>query len=167
MGLIDLDGRLWSKQLAALWHNGFPYLVRPLCSPQFLLVRGGPDSPHSHPFLPLRVVGASGLGSLTLGLGIATQPWTGGPLHSEVPAPFLGALGDEAEDRASSLRRPLLPPSAFLLLALFQGPLEPVRFGAGLDDVSPVGNAIQQGLAQPRVGKDLGPFGKRQIRGKD
>jgi hypothetical protein len=39
--------------------------------------------------------------------------------------------------------------------------------GAGVDDVGAVGEAVDDGLREPRVGEDLGPFAERQVGGDD
>src|SRR3954471_20097488 len=39
--------------------------------------------------------------------------------------------------------------------------------GAGVDDVCAVGEAVDDGLGQPRVGEDLGPLAERQVRRDD
>src|SRR5215471_10319987 len=49
-------------------------------------------------------------------------------------------------------------------LSLFKGAAETVRLGAGFDNVRPIRDAIQQRFAQARVGNDLGPLRKRQVR---
>jgi hypothetical protein len=36
-----------------------------------------------------------------------------------------------------------------------------------LDNVCPIGDAVEQRLAQPRIGNDLGPFRERQVSGHD
>ena len=38
-----------------------------------------------------------------------------------------------------------------------------VRLGAGLDDVSLVGKAIEHGLAEQGIGEDLGPLREGQV----
>ena len=43
--------------------------------------------------------------------------------------------------------------------------VEPVAVGAGLDDVGAVGDAIDDGGGQARVGEGLGPFAERGVRG--
>ena len=43
-------------------------------------------------------------------------------------------------------------------LLLFGRPTEAIRFGAGLQNMSAVGDAIQQCFAEPRIGNDLRPF---------
>ena len=49
-------------------------------------------------------------------------------------------------------------------MSLFKGAPEAVRLGAGFDNVRAVGDAIQQGFAQARVGNDLRPLRKREVR---
>src|SRR3712207_9470313 len=39
--------------------------------------------------------------------------------------------------------------------------------GAGLEDVGAVGDAVEQGFAEPGVRDDLGPLGERQVGGQD
>ena len=39
--------------------------------------------------------------------------------------------------------------------------------GAGLEDVRPVGQTVDQRLAEPGVGEDLSPLGERQVAGHD
>ena len=48
-----------------------------------------------------------------------------------------------------------------------QRPSEPIGFRPGLDDVRLVGEPVDHGFAQPRVGKHRRPFGKWQVRGDD
>src|SRR5581483_6369492 len=55
---------------------------------------------------------------------------------------------------------------ASVLGALLERAAEAVGLGAGLDDVGAVGQPVQQRLAQPGVGNDLGPFRKRQVGGQ-
>ena len=38
---------------------------------------------------------------------------------------------------------------------------------AGVDDVRAVGEAVDDGLGEPRVGEDLGPFSEREVRRDD
>ena len=54
----------------------------------------------------------------------------------------------------------------YSLLLLLRGAAEAIRFCAGLQDVSAVGDAIEQRFAQPRVGNDLRPLGERQVCGQ-
>jgi hypothetical protein len=46
------------------------------------------------------------------------------------------------------------------LLLLLRGSTEAIRFRAGLQDVSAVGDAIEQCFAESRVRNDLGPLGE-------
>jgi hypothetical protein len=39
--------------------------------------------------------------------------------------------------------------------------------GAGVDDVGAVGESVDDGLREPGVGEDLGPFAERQVRRDD
>src|SRR3954451_7867540 len=48
-----------------------------------------------------------------------------------------------------------------------EGPSEAERLGAGLDDVRPVGEPVDQRLTETWVRKDLPPFGERQVGGDD
>ncbi len=57
---------------------------------------------------------------------------------------------------------PLLRFGSFLLFC--GGPSEAVGLGAGLQDVSPVSDAIKQRFAQSGVRDHLRPLGKRQVR---
>ena len=43
-------------------------------------------------------------------------------------------------------------------------PPEPIRFGAGLQNVSAIRDSVQQRLAEARIRNHLGPFGERQVR---
>src|SRR2546422_5431826 len=52
-------------------------------------------------------------------------------------------------------------------LALRQGAPEAEGLGAGLDDVGAVGDAVEQCLAEPGVGDDLGPLRERQVGRQD
>src|SRR5436190_2073366 len=47
------------------------------------------------------------------------------------------------------------------------GPSEPVRVGASFDNVSAIGNAVNQRFAQPSVRDHLRPFRKWQVRGEN
>jgi len=48
-----------------------------------------------------------------------------------------------------------------LFAFLPQRSAQAVRLRAGLDDMSLIGQPIEHGLAEPGIGKDLWPFGKR------
>src|SRR5438309_3295785 len=52
-------------------------------------------------------------------------------------------------------------------IALFRRPPEPIRFGARLQNVSPIRDPVQQGLTEPRIRNHLCPLGKRQVSGHD
>ena len=52
-------------------------------------------------------------------------------------------------------------------LALLQGSAKAVGVSPGLDDASAVGNAIDQRLAEPRIGNHLRPFRERQVGSND
>jgi hypothetical protein len=52
-------------------------------------------------------------------------------------------------------------------LAFFQGTPREVGLGAGLNDIRPVSDAVDQRLAQPGVGNQCGLFRGRQIGGDD
>src|SRR5438876_8414526 len=49
----------------------------------------------------------------------------------------------------------------FLFLPYLQRSAETIRLGSRLDDVRPVGDAIQEGFAQARIRKHLRPFRER------
>src|SRR5919197_6331053 len=58
--------------------------------------------------------------------------------------------------------------SASLLVgAAFEAVAEAPALGAGVDDVRAVGDPVDDGLREARVGEDLGPFAERQVRGHD
>jgi hypothetical protein len=59
---------------------------------------------------------------------------------------------------------PLAGFGSFLLL--LGRAAEAIRFGSGFQNMSPVRDAIEQRLAQPRVWYYLGPFRKWQVRGE-
>ena len=52
------------------------------------------------------------------------------------------------------------------LLLLLRRPAEAIGFRTRLQDVSTIGDSIQQRFAEPRIGNDLRPLGKRQVRGQ-
>src|ERR1700746_1095688 len=52
-------------------------------------------------------------------------------------------------------------------LALLQGTAEAVRLGSGFDYIGAGSDAVDQRLAEPGVGNNLGPFRERQIGGND
>ncbi len=51
--------------------------------------------------------------------------------------------------------------------SFFEGPAEAVGLRAGLDDVRPIGNAVDQRLAEPGIRNHLSPFRERQVAGHD
>ena len=61
----------------------------------------------------------------------------------------------------------LLPGPMPRFLPFLQGTPEPVGLDSRLDDVGAICDPVQQRLAQPDVGKHLGPLRKGQIRGQD
>jgi hypothetical protein len=53
------------------------------------------------------------------------------------------------------------------VLLVVQAVAEPPGFGAGVDDVRPVRETIDDGFGESGVGEHLGPFAERQVRGDD
>ena len=47
------------------------------------------------------------------------------------------------------------------------GAAEAIGIGSGFDDVGAVGDPVEQRLAQPGIGEDLGPLRERQVGGDD
>ena len=78
-------------------------------------------------------------------------------------APTVAEPGGRSGGRSpKTVRRPARPlPS---LLPLRQRSPETIRILARLDDVCPVGDAVQHRLAQPSVRNHLRPLGERQVR---
>ena len=63
---------------------------------------------------------------------------------------------------------PRLPSVGFgSFLLLLRGSAEAIRFRARFQDVSTIGDSIQQGFTESRIGNDLRPFGERQVCGQD
>jgi hypothetical protein len=54
-----------------------------------------------------------------------------------------------------------------LRFTVLQSSAETLGFGAGFDDMSAIGDAIDERLAQPGVRNHLGPFGEGQVGGQD
>ena len=50
---------------------------------------------------------------------------------------------------------------------VLQSSAEAIGFGAGFDDMSAIGDSIDECLAEPSVGDHLGPFGEGQVGGQD
>jgi hypothetical protein len=71
-------------------------------------------------------------------------------------------------ERSASLKsiEGLRSAGRFGLTFLYRSP-QPVAVAAGLNDVRPVCDAIEQSLAEPSVGDHLGPLEKWQIGGQD
>jgi hypothetical protein len=57
--------------------------------------------------------------------------------------------------------------SASFLGAAFEAVAEAPALGAGVDDVRAVGDPVDDGFREPRVGEHLGPFAERQVGGED
>ena len=74
--------------------------------------------------------------------------------------------------RSSGMAHPSVEPSGcrddrVLLSSMRQSPAKTIRLAAGLDDVRPIRDPVQQGFAEPSIGDHLGPLGEGQIGGQD